>query len=161
MGNCLLNAGLTLLCLLPMLHRCIFFFFTVFFPPYSGRSDNLLSRTWGHAGVSRCQGKERERGKTSPGKEKRRVRNGGGGRGWWKIKPMPAWLPLAREVSLCFASEASEDSGKDKGWAKEMLCLSLHWLLIYLCPIPGNPRSGRLEAKAFKPGSLSKADSLP
>lgn len=31
-----------------------------------------------------------------------------------------------------------------------MLCLSLHWLLIYLYPIVGNPRCRRLEAKASR-----------
>lgn len=35
------------------------------------------------------------------------------------------------------------DGGKDKGRAKETLCFSLHRLLIYLCPIRGNPCSGR------------------
>lgn len=65
--------------------------------------------------------------------------------GWWKIKPMLVRLPVAREVSLSF-SEAWRM--EDKGWAKEMLCLSLHGLLIYLCPILGNPCSRRLEAKA-------------
>lgn len=41
------------------------------------------------------------------------------------------------------------DGGKDKGWVKEMLLLSLHGLLIYLCPILGNPCSRHLEAKAW------------
>jgi len=67
--------------------------------------------------------------------------------GWWKIKSILVWLPLAREVYLLFLQDLVE-GGKDKGWAKETLRLSLHWVLIYLCPIPGNPCYRRLEAKA-------------
>lgn len=45
------------------------------------------------------------------------------------------------------------NEGKDKGWAKEMLCLSLHWLLIYLCPILAIPAPGiwrlKLQTRQF------------
>lgn len=137
MGNCLLNAGLTLLCLLPVcctpVHHCFF--------PYSKRSDNSLSRTWGPLWHKQASASLAEDGKTG-GKKKRKP---AGRKGWWKIKPMLARLPVAREVSLSFSEAWWME---DKGWAKEMLCLSLHGLLIYLCPILGNPCSRRLGAKA-------------
>lgn len=101
--------------------------------------ESVSIRVWGWR---KKEGKKIEIGKEEEaGRAERRG-------GWWKIKPMPVWQPVAREVSLSLSFKAWVDGGKDKGWAKEMLCLSLHWLLIYLCPILGNPCSRRLQAKA-------------
>lgn len=112
--------------------------------PCRGREAALAWASVSIHGWGQRKGRKKiETGKRGGGRQGREGR-----RGWWKIKPMPVWLPVAREVYLSFSSKALVDGGKDKEWAKEMLCLSLHWLLIYLCPILGNPCSRRLEGKA-------------
>lgn len=116
---------------------CLCFF------PYSKRSDNSLLRMWGHFGISKCQHSWwwREKWKEVGGrlvgimmKNKANARVAATGH---------------RGISLILLQDLV-DGGKDKGWAKKMLCFSLHGLLIYLCPILGNPCSRHLEAKASK-----------
>lgn len=110
--------------------------------PYSKRSDNSPSRTWGRSGISKCQHPglrmERRKKEEEAGREERMMKNKANAR---------VAATGQRGISLLLL-QGLVDGGKDKGWAKEMLCLSLHGLLIYLCPILGNPCSRRLEAKA-------------
>lgn len=142
MGNCLLNAGLTLLCLLPMCCALMRLAIVCIFP-YSRRSDNpALAR----ASVSIREqndgkkiGSYRKREESQQGGEERRM---------MKNKANASVAATGQRSISLLLLQGLVDGGKDKGWAKEMLCLSLHWLLIYLCPILGNPCSRRLEAKA-------------
>lgn len=148
MGNCLLNAGLTLLCLLPKCHTPVWppVFFHIqedLTVPRRGREAALA---WASVSIRR-----KGKGKNSLGQEKRwnpAGRRRGEERRMMKNKANARAAATGQRSIFPFSSKALVDGGKDKGWAKEMLCLSLHWLLIYLCPILGNPRSRRLEAKA-------------
>lgn len=140
MGNWVLNAGLTLLDLLPMCGASVWLASVCPFP-YSKRSDYSLSRTWGCFGMNKCQ-----QGRGCRKTEWKKMD--------WDRKERKM---MKNKVNACASATGQRstspspprlEGGKDKGRAIKTLCLSLHRLLIYLCSIPGNPCCGRLEAKA-------------